>query len=351
MRWFVVVPGALVPASLAADVLAGTAAPRLAQRLARAARGEGTTGDETTRLPHLEWLWRAFDGPTHTPVTAPYAWRALNGDSATNARPESQLWFCEPVHFAFARDHLLVTPLAEAPLDAAEARALAGTADEAARESGAALRLIDHGHWFLHVDAPWHLDTVPLAAALGRSAEDVLPTGADAARWRKLLNEIQMRWHIHPVNAARDARGAPTVNALWLHGGGVWNPLPHPPFATLLSDDPVLRGWALAAGLAPSALLPADATPNAKGDALSVWDGLQSSAIAEDWGAWLGLLPKFERMLESLCERAFGAGFASVDLVLAGGRGTRRFTLGTRDGWRFWRRAKLSELLREADTE
>lgn len=351
MRWFVVVPGALVPASLAAEAIAGATAPRLAQRLAQAPRGEETTGDETTRLPHLEWLWRAFDGPTRTPVTAPYAWRALNGDSATNARPESQLWFCEPVHFVFARDHLLVTPLAQAPLDAAEAQALAGSADEAARESGAALRLIDHGHWFLQVDGSWQLDTVPLAAALGRAVHEVLPTGADAARWRKLLNEIQMRWHIHPVNAARDARGAPTVNALWLHGGGVWNPLPHSPFATLLSDDPVLRGWALAAGLAPSALLPADATPNAKGDALSVWDGLQSSAIAEDWGAWLGLLPTFERMLESLRERAFGAGFASVELVLAGSRGTRRFSLGTRDGWRFWKRAKLSELLREADTE
>jgi hypothetical protein len=113
----------------------------------------------------------------------------------------------------------------------------------------------------------------------------------------------------------------------------------------------VLRGWALAAGLAPSALLPADATPNAKGDVLSVWDGLQSSAAVEDWGAWLELLPKFERMLDSLCARAFGAGFASIDLVLAGGRGTRRFALGTHDGWRFWKRAKLSELLREADTE
>lgn len=351
MRWFVVVPGALVPASLAVDVLAGTAAPRLAQRLARAARGEETSGDETTRLPHLEWLWRAFEGPTRTPVTAPYAWRALNADGATNTRPDSQLWFCEPVHFAFARDHLLVAPLAEAPPDAVEAQALAAAADEAAREAGAALRLIDHGHWFLQVDVPWQLDTVPLAAAFGRSADDVLPTGADAARWRRLLNEIQMRWHIHPVNAAREARGAPTVNALWLHGGGVWNPLPRAPFATLVSDDPVLRGWALAAGLPPSALLPAGATPNAKGDVLSVWDSLQSSAAVEDWGAWLALLPKFERMLESVCERAFGAGFESVELLLAGDRATRRFTLGAHDRWRFWRRAKLSALLGEADTE
>ncbi len=351
MRWFVVVPGALVPASLAPDLLAGAVAPHLTQRLAHAVRGEDTSGDETTRLPHLDWLWRAFAGPTRIPVTAPYAWRALNGDSATNAGTESQVWFCEPVHFALARDHLLVAPLAQAPLDAAEAQALAAVADESAREAGAALRLIDHGHWFLQVDAPWQLDTVPLAAALGRAVLEALPTGADARRWRKLLNEIQMRWHIHPVNAAREARGAQTVNALWLHGGGVWSPLPRPPFATLLSEDPVLRGWALAAGLAPSALLSADATPHAKGDVLSVWDDLQSSAALEDWHAWRDLLLEFERMLESLCKRAFAAGFASVELVLAGRRGTRRFSLGAHDRWRFWTRAKLPGLLRETDTE
>lgn len=351
MRWFVVVPGALVPASLAADVLAQSIAPRLAQRLARAARGEETIGDETTRLPHLDWLWRAFEGPTRTPVTAPYAWRALNGDSATNARPDSQLWLCEPVHFAFARDHLLVAPLAAAPLDAAEAQALAAVADEAAREAGASLRLIDHTHWFLQVDPPWQLETVPLAAALGRSAIDVLPSGADAGRWRKLLNEIQMRWHEHPVNTARQAHGAPPVNALWLHGGGVWNPLPRAPFAAIVSDDPVLRGWALAAGLAPSALLAADAMPHVEGDVLSVWDLLQPSAAVEDWGTWLGLLPKFERMIESACERAFGSGFASIELLLAGARSMRRMSIGARDGWRFWRQANLSELLREADPE
>ncbi|MFN3565594.1 MAG: hypothetical protein ACK4V1_06375 [Burkholderiaceae bacterium] len=351
MRWFVIVPGALVPAAPAPDVLAAATAPRLARRLACAARREETHGDEAAQLPHLQWLWRAFDGPANTPVTAPYAWRALNGDGATNAAVESQLWFCEPVHFAFARDHLRVDSLADAPLEPDEARALAVAADEAARESGASLRLLDHAHWFLQVDPPWQIDTVALAAALGRSAYDVLPTGPDAARWRKLLNEIQMSWHVHPVNVAREARGAPTVNALWLHGGGVWRRLPRAPFATLLADDPVLRGWALAAGIAPSALLPADATPAASGDALSLWDGLQPGAAAGDWRAWLGRLPMLEAQIESVCERAFAARFASVELVLAGSRSTRRLGLGAHDGWRFWRRARLADLLREDETQ
>lgn len=347
MRWFVIVPGALVPASLAPDVLAAATAPRLARRLARAARRAETHSDG---VPHLDWLWQAFGGPERTVVTAPYAWRALSGDSATTAAIESQLWFCEPVHFAFARDHLLVASLATAPLEPEEAQALAAAADDLLRGSGASLRLLDHAHWFLQVDPAWRIDTVPLAAALGRSAYDVLPAGPDAARWRKLLNEIQMCWHIHPVNVAREARGAPTANALWLHGGGVWRALPRAPFATLLADDPVLRGWALAAGLAPAALLPADATPAASGDALSLWDRLQASAAAGDRDAWLGRLPTLEAAIESVCERAFAARFASVELVLAGSRSTRRFSLGAHDGWSFWRRAGLARLLGEGDT-
>ncbi len=350
MRWFVVVPGALVPETYAHEVLAAAAAPRLARRLARAARGDETIGNETACLPHLDWLWSAFGGQARTPVTAPYAWRALNGDSAIKASAESQLWFCEPVHFALARDRLLIAPL-DAPLAVDEAQALAAAAAEAAREAGASLRLLDHARWFLQVDPPWQLDTVALAAAFGRPAVEVLPTGPDAARWRKLLNEIQMRWHAHPVNAAREARGAAAANALWLHGGGVWKPLPRAPVATVLSDDPTLRGWALAAGLAPSALLDADGTPPANGDSLSLWEGLQDSAYAGNWDKWRALLPRFEQVLESVCERAFASGFASVELLLAGRFRARRFTLGERDAWRVWRRAQLAELLREAGAE
>jgi hypothetical protein len=349
MRWFLVAPGALVPATVAAAAPA-SAAPRMRLRLARATRRAALCGGEST-VPHLDWLWRAFAGPTRAPVTAPYAWRALQPDDAPLPGVDSQLWFCEPVHFALARDHLLVVPLAGAAPDVAEAQALAATADEAAREAGAALRLVDGAHWFLEVHTPWQLDAIPLAAAVGRSVRDVLPTGADAGLWRKLLNDIQMRWHVHPVNAARQARGLPAINALWLHGGGVWRPLPRAPFAAVLSGDPVLRGWALAAGMAPSALLAADATPHADGDVLSVWDGLQPSAAVEDWGGWLERLPQFERALESICERAFDAGYASVELVLAGRRSLRGFSIGARHRWRLWRRAELAALLREDDPE
>ena len=58
------------------------------------------------------------------------------------------------------------------------------------------------------------------ATRLGRSVDALLPQGADALLLHGSFNEIQMLLHDHPVNAAREARGALTVNSLWLWGAG-----------------------------------------------------------------------------------------------------------------------------------
>ena len=49
--------------------------------------------------------------------------------------------------------------------------------------------------------------TTPLPAALGASVEARLPQGKHASQWRRLLTEVQMRWHASQANQAREARG------------------------------------------------------------------------------------------------------------------------------------------------
>nr|MCU0950334.1 hypothetical protein [Burkholderiaceae bacterium] len=109
MRWSVVVPGALIPAPIAADVIGAAlrdAPLRLAAPLARAQVDAAIdVAPACVGAAHLDWLWRRFAGETRAqaaPVTAPYAWRAL--DAATP--PPAALWQADPVHFAFARDHV-----------------------------------------------------------------------------------------------------------------------------------------------------------------------------------------------------------------------------------------------------
>ncbi len=340
MRWFVVIPGALVPAALANDVLAAFTNRSLAAQLAHARLlDEPTLAAGAT---HWNWLWHQFGGAGQ-PVTAPYAWRALNH----LADSEISQHHADAVHFAFARDHLIVKSLAPAPINATEAQALAEDAEPAVRDAGATLRVVDASHWFLSFRPDWLLDTVPLDAALAESVSDVMPIGSDASRWRKLLNEVQIGWHQHVVNAAREERGDRTINSLWLHGGGVWRTLPRAPFAAIASNDPVLRGWALASGLAPSSLFEDDALPPARGDVLSMWRELLEPARFEAWGDWLASLQTIEARLASLARRSFESGYRELVLILCGTQQVRRVTLSVRDRYAIWRRASMSSVFAE----
>ncbi len=77
-------------------------------------------------------------------------------------------------------------------------------------------------------------------------------------RFHALMNEAQMLLHEHPVNAEREARGEPALNSIWFWGGGVIDATKARPFSTVVADDPLARGLALAAGI-PALALPKDA--------------------------------------------------------------------------------------------
>jgi len=77
-------------------------------------------------------------------------------------------------------------------------------------------------------------------------------------RFHALMNEAQMLLHEHPVNAGREARGELALNSIWFWGGGVIDASKARPFSTVVGDDPLTRGLALAAGI-PARALPKDA--------------------------------------------------------------------------------------------
>jgi len=347
MRWTVVVPGALLPAPIAADVIGAANAPALARLLARARfDAPRPTSPATAGAAHWGWLWQRFSGRADAPVTAPYAWRALEAADPPGAGEAAQLWQIDPLHFAVGLDHMLAVPLeAQDALDRNESMALATAADACAQAFGARLRVLDR-HWFLAPAQPWSLATVPLEAALGASIQPLLPSGPDARRWRQLLNEIQIAWHHHPVNAAREARGARPVNGVWLHGGGTYGPLPASGLVQAASDAPAVRGWALAAGVPASAVAADEGSFDARGDGLCTWPWLYAPARAEAWHGWLAALARFDRWLGAFAQRAFACG-AEVELVLSGHDATRSVVLGRADGWRLWRRAPLAAALAE----
>ena len=112
------------------------------------------------------------------------------------------------------------------------------------------------------VRAPRERDRLPATAARSR-----LPgaTSRSARGDEALLTEIQMLLHAHPVNEAREARGEPAVNSLWLWGAGRAAGRGAGPLASVAADDPSALGLARLAGMRRRALPGSARTPGSSG--------------------------------------------------------------------------------------
>jgi hypothetical protein len=321
-------PGFLLPSDAVRSVEGSLQSMALPALLARA---RPASDAEYSEPAHLGWLAEHVFGQAPPLGTAPYAFAALSG---TTPAASDFLWHADPVHLELSRDHVVVMPL-QAPPDEEDANALFDSIRTAAAEAGAAFSHTG-GRWFLRATRRWDLQPAPLAAVLGESLYDAMPAGDDARMWNRLLNEIQMTWHAHPVNDAREARGEATVNSLWLHGGGAWAPLPSTAYSAIHGDAPELRGAAAASGIlsAPAAGAPGDG-------ALVVWPDAYDARLANDRQTWIAALHSVDARLATLARTC------DLDIVLTGQRRARRFQVRSADRWKFWRSPRHEEALAE----
>jgi hypothetical protein len=88
---------------------------------------------------------------------------------------------------------------------------------------------LTHGRWRVNGRLPKVTRTISPIALEGMDIGDWWPASADWQPWRKRLNEIQMAWHEHPVNDARQDQGLAPINGLWLYGGSTGWPLVRTP--------------------------------------------------------------------------------------------------------------------------
>jgi hypothetical protein len=281
-------------------------------------------------LPHERWLRRQFGIPAGASIEAASA--AFDG-----VRPPA--WRLTPVHLHVARDHLVLTDPARLALEPQDGAELAGIAATVFAQQGWRLDArLNTGRWYLQGDDLSTLATRAWTLALGRNVDAWSPSGADARRWRKLLNEIQMLWHIAPANARRIERDLPAVNGLWLDGCTPSSVSTPAPFSEIASDDPALRGLAMLSGLriAPAArVLPKQTMTDALLQVLDGWRSHLRDAEAS-------------RTLRGAAAQAFGlaltAGFDRLTVVLTGERGGVELSVARGDAWKVWRRLDATTL-------
>jgi hypothetical protein len=287
---------------------------------------------------HLEWLARAFAVPGDPPACAAYSWRAVNGQSGSETA-EQDVWFCDPVHLSLEPERTVLSAIDAPALSEAENRELFNQAADAANEHGAVLRQ-GAGRWYLFPREPWALRTMPLQAVLGASIETRLPQGAQAALWRRLLNDVQMRWHASGVNRERESRGRQIANGLWLHGGGTWRTLEPSRFDQVHTDDPVVLGWRQACA----------SKATTRSDSLTIWPHLFEPYWRRDWGAWAAAWVQLDLEIDSMLSASATGARRCIELVACGRQAAASFMLRAGMGLLPWRRRALRECLIESMT-
>jgi hypothetical protein len=338
---------------MAPDLLRALQSPALETLSTRHSELHSYHLDDASRvLPHEAWLAHALGlaaAPDRPRADAPLAVAAMRGCGLAQEAADGHWFVLQPIHVQISRTHMLLAEPRLLRLADEEARALYALALPYIQESGMTLLYGGPDLWFLRADAWAGLSTASPDAVVSQSLSDWLPTGEQARAFRRLQNEVQMLWHEHPVNEARQARGLQPVNSLWLWGGAAAAAAPaaHPAAQAALGITAAagLPSW-MAAVSAPALRQPSAAQLIADGrDATIMLADLIPDAQAGDWGMWLQHLQRIDRdWLAPLLEA-----------LRAGRIGRLNLVLGHRDDWlevgctrfglyQFWRKPSLSLL-------
>lgn len=216
----------------------------------------------------------------------------LGGDAAA---VNETVWIADLAHVALGTDQAVLLPAQSLELTAEEGAALFDAARPLFEDTGFAVQALQAHRWRVQLPAGMTLPTASPGALAGQPLKNWWRQDTGTRPWRRLLNEIQMVWHDHPVNEARAARGLPPINGLWLYGGGAQWVRPEPPGSTGL-----------------------------------VVMGLHDAYASGDWAAWLDAVQHADASILKPLADADGQPSQPIGLLLMGQDRTAALTLKPR---------------------
>jgi hypothetical protein len=279
---------------------------------------------------------------------------------------EAWWWRADPVHFHADLQGVILVDARNLAIEPDEAHALAAAFNQTFADDGLHLDALRPDRWYLRLSAEPAVKTHALATAAGRDIRTLLPYGPAKAQWHKLLTEVQMLFHTHPVNRAREAANQPLINGIWLWGGGYYptdiatlvqehsgiesppqpsndaQPVAAPSISSLYANDPLSRGLVRWLGEAVNPVPPdaADWFTAASGESASqvVLETLRYDAIDNDSVAWAQHLLELEQGWFQFCQQGLKTGrLAAVHLYPGNGR---RYSITHHARWQFWTYSK-----------
>ncbi len=201
-----------------------------------------------------------------------------------------------PVHWHLGTEQVSLVDPATLMLDDAGSHDLLDAARELFTGDGFVLAWGAAQRWYVAHESLADLPTASLDRVVGRNVDRWLGSDPAARRLRRLQAEVQMLWHAHPLNAARESRGLLPVNSFWLSGCGVAQ-----------ADHP---------------------SPG-----LTVDERLRAPALADDWAAWVKGWESLDASAIAACVESLGQG-RPVQLTLCGERASATFAATQTSAWR-----------------
>ena len=256
------IPGALPLSNVAKDLLPQVEqhCPALVERLKTlvatvqelAPEHTGCTPFEAIRLQQLGY----------TPPAGANLGTGLAALHAGVKNPSETVWLAELSAISVGREGATIAHPASFEITTDEADALFNAVSGLWADRAISALPLNNRQWRIWLDPSASTRSLTPAAMAEMRLSDWWPQEDSLREWRRLLNEIQMVWHDHPVNLARAERGEMPINSLWLFGGA--------------------QGW--------SSTQPLNAT----------YEGLHTPYLQGDWAAWIAALPALSEHLGTL---------------------------------------------------
>ena len=224
---------------------------KLISRLNAEALDEG--GELSWSPPHERALARAL-GLAVSDGLIP--WAALQAQKYPELAHLQGAWaFVTLCHWQATTHEVTMRQLPMQDLSAEESDTLLVAMKPFFAQDGITLYPHEPGRWLAHGAV---FDGLPSASpdrVLGRNLSPWMPTAAQASGLIRLVSEMQMLLYTHPVNDARERRGALAANAIWFSGTGtapvsLSGPASARPVVVTALREPALQddwtGWASA---------------------------------------------------------------------------------------------------------
>lgn len=314
------IPGALPPSNIAKDLIAQVEqhCPLLVERLKTLVATVQELKPEDTGCTPFEAVKLQQLG--YAPPPGANLGTGLAALHAGVKNTAETVWLAELSAISVGREGATIAHPASFEVTPEEADALFDAVSGLWTDRAISALPINARQWRIWLAPSASTRSLTPAAMAEMRLTDWWPQEDSLREWRRLLNEIQMVWHDHPVNIARAERGEVPINSLWLFGGAQgWSPKQVAVQPTLQAQARTRSVGSTQAASGPQTrtqtfhqtqlqkqtpsriYTPSAVQPVTNEHVPSpVYEGLHTPYLQGDWAAWIAALPALSEYLSTL---------------------------------------------------